>query len=196
MSTGGAGVATNLATGTLVPIVPTGTNFGSGSGSTATNGTVSFTSATNVRIQGIFSADYDTYEVHFDLSGQAANDYVFVRLATGATPNSSNLYYNGGSFSQGATSSYWNDGSVAGTYAKIGYSYNDDGSKIVMTIQNPYSASRKTSCFYRSVYSSTGRSVIHGNFMFNATTSFDGLHFGPVTSGAQTGTVRVFGYRK
>jgi hypothetical protein len=190
---GGSGAITGSA---WVPIVPTGTNFGTGSGSTSALGVVSFTSATNMRIEGIFSAAYDVYEVHFDLTGQAANDYVFVRLSTGSTPNITSSYYNGGVLSQAASAVIWNDGSVVGTYAKIGYSYNDDATKIILTVENPYSSSRKTSVFYRSVYSATSRSVIHGNFLFNGTTSFDGLHFGPVTSGAQSGSVQVFGMRK
>jgi len=49
-------------------IIPSSVAVGSGSGSVSTSGTVTFSGASSVSINDVFSATYDTYQIVTDLS--------------------------------------------------------------------------------------------------------------------------------
>jgi hypothetical protein len=73
-------------------IVPTSVAVGSGSGSVNTNGTVTFSGASTVAINGVFSSAYDNYKIVLNTVGSSAANMWF-RMRNSGTDETGNSYY-------------------------------------------------------------------------------------------------------
>jgi hypothetical protein len=73
-------------------LVPTSVAVGSGSASIGTAGQVTFTGASSVSINGVFSSTYDSYRIMFHVTSASANNYPILRLRASGTDNSSSNY--------------------------------------------------------------------------------------------------------
>ncbi len=187
---GGTGATTGSA---LVPIIPTGGSYGS----VSANGLVTFTAG--VRLDGIFSATYDSYRIIINVpTTSAAADYLYFRFTTGGAANSTSTYYNGSMYIQSGALGSWSNGSVVNSYSgRVGYFAGDGATYAAFEIHGPFSSSTKTNVLFQSKYFASNNTSITGAVGFNGTTSFDGIVFGgEAGSGAPTGTIQVFGYRK
>lgn len=80
----------------LVPIIPTSVTVGSGSGSVATDGLITFTGSSSVLIRGIFSADYTDYIIRITVSTASAASVNRMRFGTNGSANSTTNYMYGG----------------------------------------------------------------------------------------------------
>lgn len=190
VANGGTGATTGSA---LVPIIPTGGSYGS----VSANGLITFTAG--VRLDGIFSATYDSYRIIMAVpTTSAAADYLYFRFTTGGAANFTNAYYNGSMYIQAGTLGSWSNGATASTYSgRVGYFAGDGATYVAFEIHGPFSSSTKTNVLFQSKYFATQNTIITGAVGFNGTTSFDGILFGgEAGSGAPTGTMQVFGYRK
>lgn len=173
-------------------ITPTSIATTGGSGSIGTTGSVSFTSASAISLNGCFNSTYDMYRITITTGDAATNQLFTMRMRSGITDNSNNTYYRtcGGTNIGGYTSITGAATSFALGY--VGGTSNFTGS---LDIYNPFSAYKVSiggfSASNNSAYNGITNWSIGG--WFDGTTSFDGfsLIFGANT----TGTVRVYGYR-
>lgn len=77
--------------GGLVPIIPPTVTVGSGSASVSANGNVSFTGATSIMLNGIFTSAYDHYKIFF-WSAQASASLHTWQFGYNGTPITSGYY--------------------------------------------------------------------------------------------------------
>jgi hypothetical protein len=177
----------------LTLITPTSIAVTGGSGSISTNGAVSFTSASAISLNDIFSATYDTYKL---ISyGRSSTDADFrVRLRISSSDNSTSNYEHqileNRSSSIAASKSTSQSSWIVGTYR------NGQDSGIETIIYSPFNSSR-TLFFTNTFDSDPGPGFIMKMHTgrFAADTSFTGLTVYP-TSGNFTGSVSIYGYNK
>ena len=173
-------------------IVPSSISVGSGSGSVATQGTVSFSGASSVSINDVFSTTYDKYLLQWSFSGSTSLNVLF-RYRVSGSDNSTTNYYTAGLSNgwSGASTSYYNSGSGQTSWTMIptGSSAETNGSYV---ISDPFVA-KKTHIFGNWSRGTGGEIAITGN-VFDVNTSFTG--FSLITStGTITGNVRIYGYK-
>jgi hypothetical protein len=189
ISTAGTSTWSNPVQG-LTQIVPTSVAVGSGSGSVTSTGAVTFSAASSVSLNDVFSATYDTYKIIIDVT-KSTSLALILKLRVGGADNSSSLY-------QTQIQTYSNTTVGANrqtntTSFQIGNT-SDSPEFGVIEFLNPFAAkatamSSKTNSTYSGTISSR-----YGDAGHNSTTSFDG--FSVITStGTITGTIRVYGYK-
>ncbi len=79
--------------GGLVPIVPTSVAVGSGTGTANANGQVTFTTASSVSLNGVFSATYKNYLVIFNEDTASTTSAIQFRMRLAGTDNSTASSY-------------------------------------------------------------------------------------------------------
>ena len=174
-------------------IVPSSVAVGSGSGSVATQGTVSFSGASSVSLNNVFSSTYDSYKIIVDCLPSTTLD-LNMRLRVGGSDNSTSNYNRqyllGNSTTVSAARStgqnLWAINGGASAHRQL----------LDMTIVNP-ALSLSTGMYLGAAmnYDNTGALiVIHNGYSFSATTTFDGLSLF-VSTGTMSGTIRVYGYK-
>lgn len=178
----------------LVPIAPTSVTVGSGTASVAADGRVTFTGCGSFIVNGVFSSAYTNYQVIYRPDGMSAADYIYTRFATSGTANTTSAYYFGGWYTQGGTYGLSANSTSSSTYVNIGYSYGDKSNTTIIELANPFLSTSPTQAFYRSSYSFASHTQQHGSFVFNGNTSFDGIQFGNINTGNQSGTIKIYGY--
>ena len=153
----------------------------------------SVTSSASVAVNNCFSSTYTNYRIVYTGTGTADN-YMFLKLRASGT-DSSTAYYSGGIryFSTGASQQIAQANSTAGF--EVGWNY--DGCFGSMDILQPNTTNRTG---YSSAGSQWDPSVSRSIWttaggIHNATTAYDGFNL-ILGSGAFTGTVFVYGYRK
>jgi hypothetical protein len=171
-------------------LIPSSIAVGSGSGSVTSTGTVTFSAASSVSLNDVFSATYDTYKIIIDVT-KSTSLALILKLRVGGADNSSSLY-------QTQIQTYSNTTVGANrqtntTSFQIGNT-SDSPEFGVIEFLNPFAAkatamSSKTNSTYSGTISSR-----YGDAGHNSTTSFDG--FSVITStGTITGSVSVYGYK-
>lgn len=193
-----AGWYSNDRAGGLVPIRPTTATIGTGSGSANSMGMVSFSGATSVSLDGVFSSEFTNYKVIFNgYSSSSGVDMLRVRTRAGGTDFSgANTYwylvYNGStSDTYMARQSF----ATADTFAAIGYLGYDQGNSIkTIDVFNPANSSVRTALNVSGVYSYAGLpNVGVATGTHNQAVTVDGLTIYPA-AGNMTGYIQVFGY--
>ena len=208
-----AGVSVFQATGVtassagLVQVVPTSVAVtgASSSGSVDANGNVSFTTATKISMNGIFTATYDYYRIIFSLtacSAAANDDSLEARMRVGGTDSSTGVYENQRLEVSGTTVSatvatgaaqWFLGGGLTAANGNIVY--------CVLDILDPFASkiTKITSTHYAETGAPTQKSC-RTNGAYDATTSFDGFTFTIALGGGGsvdfTGSASVYGYRK
>ena len=186
VANGGTGVDTGTG---MFPIIPTSPSSGATVGA---DGLVTFT-ATNGWQVLCFSSAYSRYRIIVDVSSVTAADYMYWRGVNAAgTPITASNYYTGSVYQQSGTVAAYDNGNTALSYSRVGYMPSDDSHLLIMDIINPFQT-RKTKAIFQSTYGATGMTNLQGGAIYNATTSFSGIRFAPLSGGNQTGTMRVFG---
>jgi hypothetical protein len=174
----------------LVPVIPTSVAVGSGSASVAANGLVTFTGASSILLNGVFSATHKNYVIYFSAPNGNTNtapaNVVYVRFATGGVANTTSSYTYTGAYTQGGGASLASTGrgTASGTNVAV-LDYLQDSA---LTLYGPFET-RGTSATFINAYAHTN---IWGQLGFNASTSFDGIQF---FNNTYTGTARVYGLR-
>lgn len=182
------GIGTLNAMG-LKNVVPTSVTVGSGSATTNANGTVTFTGASSILINGIFSSTYTNYRFLFTVDASVTGTNMRYRMSASGTPNSESLYTMQGLKQEGSA--------AVGLYqagnANAGYlgSFASDG-RVSFDIFTPYLTKRTG-----VVWQADGYQVAPGYFaakvQHDKSVSYDGFYIFP-ESGTITGTLQVFGY--
>lgn len=172
-------------------ITPTSIANTGGSASISSNGTVSFTSASAVSLNGTFSSTYTNYKLM--ISGTASGttgDDLNLRLRASGSDNSTNNYNNYRYIRAASAANSFN----LQTIAKIGF-HGELAWSARVDLFNPQTTDR-TIIISESPHFSSGNSASSWNeTIFNGTTQFDGFTIFP-EAGNFTGTIAVYGYRK
>jgi len=89
-------------------VAPTSVSVGSGSATTNANGTVSFSGATSVSLNGVFNSTYTNYRLMLNFSAFTANHNMGLRFRTsGVDASGANYFYAGNTMSTASGSGGW-----------------------------------------------------------------------------------------
>lgn len=154
----------------------------------------SFSSASTVSRDSVFSALYDDYVIAVRMAGTSTTiQEVGLRLRqSGSDLNGSeytqSIVYNTNS---GGPTRIWNSGSTSATISKI----SSNGVAFTMTVMSPYVAAR-TSGYNSSIVKGSADWSWDINWQYTQNTQCDGFTLLPPGEQPITGTVRVYGYAK
>lgn len=186
------GIGTLNAMG-LKNVVPTSVQVGSGSSTTNANGLVTFTGASSVSLNEVFTGTYTNYKIIVDTPTTTGNGAIGMRGRIAGVDNSSSSYYSMYHFSR--ANGVGADAVVNSTYWFLYNNYTTSawgGSAI--DLQKPKLSAFTQGPFAGNGADSTSAYAIAGSLLFLANNSFDGLTLLPTGAGTMTGTVQVYGY--
>ena len=176
---------------TPTSIVATG---GSATSSISSTGTVSFTSASAISLNDVFSTTYDNYKLLFVGTTSLENTINLRMRVSGADNSTSNYYF------QRTLSKNGNDvqgGEALATTSWAGFNTNTTNTIIEVELFSPFLATATTFLgryekveTLATVHETGTLSGIH-----NVASSFTGVTY-TVGGGTITGTVSVYGYNK
>lgn len=181
----------------LVPVVPTSIDVGSGTGTVGANGIVTFTGATSVSLNGVFSSGYKNYKLIYNATASASTStsYLALRMRSARADDSSANYYRMGTrvLTNGTTAAY-----SAGTetyFNVIDSAYNVTFASIEIAFPFVADATRFTNASGSQSNGGVPVSVISAGQLGTAS-SYDGITaFSTVGGTTFTGQVQVYGYR-
>lgn len=177
------------ATPGLTPITPTSISVSAGTGSVATDGTITFSNTGEIRINGVFSSTYKNYRIIHTSSGASANTGLSYRLrAAGVDYSTANQKY--GVAYSGLPGAVANTGGSSETVQQIGWVEGAASSRNVASV-DIYSPFETVHTGYTSVFGSYVGGTAFG--YVPTTSSYDGITFS--VTGTYSGTVKVYGYR-
>lgn len=158
-------------------------------------GTVSFSGASSVSLNGVFNSTYDNYRLLINITSATNGGYLLARLRAGGSDNTGASY--GSSVVQAAFAStaLGNDaaGAASTSWGRFGYlDAGSDPEQIAGEIMSPF-LTQKTAFFNFQSRPAYGHQTAGG--MFQATTSFDGITI-YCAAGTITGNISVYGYNK
>lgn len=179
----------------LKNVVPTSVTVGSGTATISSNGTVTFSGATSISIDGAFNSTYTNYRVvGYNLTGSAATDLNARFRASGATITN-NVYYTGATLVRAdAVSSNYSGfngigySSIAPVTVEVGWT------GIVWDIYQPFVSSTQTTSNFQSTGYQTAIQSRNGCIMFNQTQTVDGFNLFPNTASNLGGKINIYGY--
>jgi hypothetical protein len=181
----------------LVPVVPTSVNVGSGTASVAPLGLVSFTTATSVSLNSVFTSAYNSYKMIIRISAQSAAAQLGYRYRNAGTDNSTSNYYQTVLWNRSSGTTQTNNGTNTVNYF-FGWNSTTAASYLYWTgdIINPAIPSKTHLYGKGSGDDSTSYYVTDMASMFNiAANTFDGITLFP-SAGNVTGTVQILGYNQ
>jgi hypothetical protein len=174
----------------LVPIVPTSVAVGSGTGSVNASGLFTFTGASTVTMNGIFTASYRNYKIIYLSTSNTAGASVNFRFAQTGTATTATSWVTAGYY-YGTTGSGVLTPSSGAVEAYIGGLIGTGYSNLSTHAEITISDNRCTSLsggFPNGAGGATVTSLWNG-----AITGFDGFRLS-TSSGNWTGTMKVYGY--
>jgi len=176
----------------LVQVVPTSVAVGSGSGSVDANGAVTFTGASSVSLNDVFSATYNNYKVDINITSASTNNADTLRLRVAGTDNSTSNYNYAGIFLRTSASSIVYGNTSQTSFGDILPHSTNGNEAFSLNIYSPFVAERTK---YNAGGIGQDVTSIATQFqagVFAATTSFTGFTF-ISGSGTFTGRIRVYG---
>ena len=152
---------------------------------------VSFSAASTVSLNDVFSATYDTYQIYTNLTSSSVSDTLSLRLRVGGADNTSSNY-SYGQYYVGAVASIaaGSNNNTTTTSFQIGGSSATPGAFILTTLSNPF-----TTNYTKINTSSVGEYLLINGGITTVTTSYTGFTLRLLT-GTMTGTVSVYGFNK
>jgi hypothetical protein len=179
----------------LIELTPSTISVTGGSGSVSATGAVSFSSASAISLNDVFSATYDRYKIIVNQTGASVTGgNMQMRLRVSGSDNSATNYR-----SQLLEASSTSIGGVRTTGATnwvIGRNQSGHRSWVETDVINPFDSN------LRPTFWSNYNDVITGNITFSTvsgaldvTTSYTGFTV-LAESGNMTGTISVYGYNK
>jgi hypothetical protein len=181
---------TKAATG-LTLLTPTSIANTGGSSSIGATGVVSFTSASAISLNDVFSTTYDNYKIMMNISSANSTANLLMRLRVSGSDNTGSTTYQ-------RTGYYSTTTTISTSYEAISYWFlgnlnNGVSQKIPMEIFDPFKTIATTA--YSTMFQQTTNISMGINMTHIDSTSFTGFTLYPST-GTFTGTVSVYGYNK
>lgn len=188
------GIGTLNAMG-LKNVVPTSVVVDSGSATVNANGFIEFSGATALKLNGVFSATYNSYKIIFSQQSASATNDLYVRLRASGTDLSASYYANGTLATASTISgvdlvniSQW---TVNALHSGTGISH----ASTTMEVIQPFLPKPTTFQSKGGSWTSTQNKTFNLAGFNSNTSAYDGITFFP--SGAGTtmgGNIQVFGY--
>lgn len=178
-------------------VVPTSVAVGSGSGSIATSGRVSFSGSSSVALNGIFSSTYKNYLIQLSLTGASADGVVYMKLRNSGTDASTNYSWAYVGFN--VASADTNTGITGQTLGFVMCSLEADLNKAYYSsTANLFRPFESTITAMSAIHtgSTTAASIMtrSGGGWHTTESSYDGINL--ITSaGNITGDITVYGYK-
>ena len=177
----------------LVPIVPPTVSVSGGTATANTLGVVSFTGATTVSLNGVFSSQYTNYRIVWRINTSASTTLV-ARLRASGTDNT-------GASSYVTAGQYFRSNSTNAAFSGIttAWSISSINSPAVgramgtLDLSSPNISSQTVGTGNSLGHDSTSSMAMFTGYLHSVTTSYDGITFLP-NSGTITGEIQVFGY--
>ena len=196
LASASATYATKTSTG-LNLIVPSTIANTSGTASIGTNGTVSFSAASTVSLNDVFSTTYDKYKILLDVQCSATPE-IRLRLRASGSDNSTSNYYFTGYYSFSSDTTIGNDNLYRGDPASawaIGVGGTNQ-TAINVDLVSPFLSTYTGYVSQGGAMDSTNEAYsLFINGGFSGTSSFTGLTIFP-GSGTFSGSISVYGYNK
>jgi hypothetical protein len=137
-------------------------------------GTVSFSAASSVSLNNVFSSIYDNYYILINSTPSGSLDIRW-RGRTSGSDNSSALYDSGAMYIDTTGGGFNALSSANATYGYISDQGNSTGTGTMMNIFSPF-ASRPTTVHSETQVNTEAASYLKKSYgTYNATTSFDGI---------------------
>ena len=177
----------NKSVGGLNLVIPTSVNVGSGTGSVAAQGGITFSGASSVSLNGCFTSTYKHYVIMYDSSAGGSNTYF--RLRQAGSDDSLSTYEYAVFSIYSAPGSGVNQYSGNNNIAELNQTYGPTQ----ITMYNPQLAVNTRWHFNASVnYSTGGAGAQLGGGYKKDSKQYDG--FTLYCGAAMTGTMAVYGY--
>jgi hypothetical protein len=173
-------------------IVPSSISVGSGSGSVDANGAITFSGASSIAINNVFSSTYNNYYITGNLSITGGDVAMRWRTSSGDDSNSTYSYGLARKDFGGATFTNDTQSTTATSYGVAIANPGTTQSGFWQYVNNPFATAR-TSAYGLNI-SSSGYAY-YTTHQFTNTTSFTGLSLIPTSTYTTTGTVRIYGFK-
>lgn len=185
----------NRASG-IVPIRPTTATIVTGTGSANSIGTVSFTGASSVSLNGVFTSEYKNYKIIINVAPSSGSfGYsLYSRFRTSGTDYTGGAYYLGGYEENASTLAVYNTSGTSMNIATLGTDASSNITYATMEVREPEVSGRT------GVFSTSGSYVSGNNYsatkngLVTSFQQFDGVTFFCGGSGTISGTVQVLGF--
>lgn len=201
ITSGALGIAyggTGSTNGTgLIPVIPTSVTVGSGSGSVNSSGLVTFSAASSVSLNGVFTTGYTGYRivVHQAVSNSVSN--FFMRFRRSNADLTAANYFQAAIVVTAANTLASYSGYNGATTMFMGYmtANNTGWSPLVADVFQPMSNTIHTAGYFQCSGYTGAWAWNAGSFLYNSTTQqFDGFTLISGT-GTFSGSVSVYAYK-
>jgi hypothetical protein len=180
----------------LVPIVPPTVNVSGGSATANTLGQITFTTATSISLNDVFSTSYSTYKIVVGVTNASATGLLNLRFRSAGTDNTAAQHQTGfaaTNINTGAVTAFNALNSQAWIINSLNISFGNQAFSDLTVHNASKSGLKKTASMSGIGNNGANYSGLAGGLICDTTTAFDGFTIYPA-SGNMNGTVQVFGY--
>jgi len=179
----------------LVPVQPTSVAVAGGSATANALGQVSFTTATSVSLNGVFTSAYNSYRLIIRVPTTSTNAQLSFRFRNAGTDNSTNNYVQTQFYNRSTGATQTNNGTnTFSTFTIWSAAQSNDVVMWIGDVMNPAVVGRKNIFGKGAASDATSFFVLDSAIMYQSnSSSFDGFTIYP-TAGNITGTVQILGY--
>lgn len=190
-----AGWYSDIRSGGLIPVRPTSVTIASGSGSANALGVISFTGASAVTINGVFTSAYKNYRLLINIDNASGQTSLGQQLTSSGTAASGALYFWAGNWQ---TINGSGPSILAASNQTFWYMIEATNGGVTWVnhaqdIYNPALAKDTSMSGSGITISSNWRHVSYSCMHQNAT-AYDGIKFTSSTAATFTGTIQILGY--
>ncbi len=161
-------------------------------------GTVSFSAASSVSLNDVFSSTYSNYRLMFDFTGSTGLSS-FLRFRVAGADNSSNQYDFASYGSSSTASTYQESLSANSAFSLLGRmeATSTKQTNLCLDVIKPFANDFYTTVQGYSTFAKTSNQILQITYagQMRVQTSYTGFTFAP-DSGNITGTISVYGYNK
>jgi len=180
--------------GGLIPVRPSSVVIATGSGSANSLGVVSFSGATAISLNNVFTDKFTNYRVILNITNVSVGGAIRFRYRASGTDASTSNYFMGGIYGRhgGSYGPYNADADSSGYVVELaatGLTYGHSA----IDVMSPQKAIRSTATFNALGVLAAQVTSISAGFLFDIATQFDGFTLIP-TAGTVSGSIQVFGY--
>lgn len=177
--------------GGITPVVPTSVVVGSGTGTANANGQVTFSGASSISLNGVFTSTYTNYLMVLNIQSRSTSNFINIRFRLAGTDNSSALYDT--QYLRANVTTVGANNATGATSAQFVTTTTNSPSFATANIYQPQVASLNTYFYCASNVGVPAAGYIEtmaGGI--NNTSQFDGISIIP-TAGNITGLVTIYG---
>ena len=189
-------IITDRTSPSLRLIIPTSIAATGGSGSISATGAVSFTSASAISLNDVFSSTYDNYRIVLNISSQnTAGNAVTMRLRVSGSDATTN-YFTYSYHTRTSLGAIGADNGNPGSVFFVGYANPTYPTASVTDIYSPFETRKTVGTMQFMGGDSTTFFGSQGGFVHDTSASYTGFTILAASGGTITGSVSIYGYKK